>query len=404
MQINHSQNPYTLFNLVAIALIGLCGTDALAQSGSRGAATAGSASRVISQAAPVQSFQQPAATFQSQSQPFTPQQSFAPNQTFAPTQNFAPDQTFAPTQSFSTPQEFGIDRTFAPAQPSMQPIMQTPASADATSGGGSLGIPQSSLVDPVFEVHDPYSAHSVDHSSWDSFLQRYLVTGARGVNRIKYRQVTDRDRQQLNCYLHRLQNTDIRTLNRDEQLAFWFNMYNAKTASIVLDNYPVRSVRRIKQKFTDFVGPFDDEGVVNVLGKPLSLNDIESGIIRPVWKDPRIHYAVNCASFGCPNLSPTAWTAANIDSRLNSAAYDFINSGRAVRSGLRGVRLSKIYKWYKDDFGGDDESVLAHVRQYSDNCTANTLCNRQSISGYFYDWSLNDGKVTRPRLLESWRR
>jgi len=149
-----------------------------------------------------------------------------------------------------------------------------------------------------------------------------------------------------------LQNTDIRALNRDEQLAFWFNIYNAKTASI-----------------TDFVGPFDDEGVVNVLGKPLSLNDIESGIIRPVWKDPRIHYAVNCASFGCPNLSPTAWTAANIDSRLNSAAYDFINSGRAVRSGLRGA-----------------------------------LCNQQSISGYFYDWSLNDAKVTRPRLLESWRR
>ena len=181
-------------------------------------------------------------------------------------------------------------------------------------------------------------------------------------------------------------------------------MYNAKTTSIVLQNYPVRSVRQIKQKFTDFVGPFDDEGVVNVLGKPLSLNDIESGIIRPVWKDPRIHYAVNCASYGCPNLSPTAWTAANIDSRLNSAAYEFINSGRAVQSSLCGLRLSKIYKWYKDDFGGDDESVISHVRQYSNNQTANTLCNRTSISGYFYDWSLNDGKVTRPRLLESWRR
>ena len=403
MQIKHSQNHLTLLKLSAIALIGLCAADAQAQSGSRGAAPSGSASRAISQAVPVQSFQQPTTTFPSQSQPVAVQQSLAPDQTFTPTQSFTPDQTFAPTPSFSSPQGFVTDQTFAPAQSSMQPIMQGATSADA-SGGGSLGIPQSSLVDPVFEVHDPYSGHSVDHSTWDSFLQRYLVTGARGVNRIRYRQVTDCDRQQLNCYLHRLQNTDIRALNRDEQLAFWFNIYNAKTASIVLENYPIRSVRQIKQKFTDFVGPFDDEGVVNVLGKPLSLNDIESGIIRPVWKDPRIHYAVNCASFGCPNLSPTAWTAANIDSRLNSAAYDFINSGRAVRSGLRGVRLSKIYKWYKDDFGGDDESVLAHVRQYSDNCTANTLCNQQSISGYFYDWSLNDAKVTRPRLLESWRR
>jgi len=351
----HRKHPQALLKLSAIALIGLCGADAQAQSGSSSALPSGSGSRVISQVAPVQSFQQPAATFQSQSQPFGVQQSFAPNQTFAPPQNF------------SVPQEFGIDQTFVPTQSPMQP-----------TGGGSPGIPQSSLVDPVFEVHDPYSGYAVDHSSWDSFLQRYLVTGPRGVNRIKYRQVTACDQQRLNCYLQRLQSTDVRALNRDEQLAFWFNLYNAKTASIVLQNYPLRSVRQIKQKFTDFVGPFDDEGVVNVLGKPLSLNDIESGIIRPVWKDPRIHYAVNCASFGCPNLSPTAWTC--------------------------GVRLSKIYKWYKDDFGGDDESVLAHVRQYSNNQTANTLCNRQSISGYFYDWSLNDGKVTRPRLFESLRR
>lgn len=287
----------------------------------------------------------------------------------------------------------------------MQPSVQGSMSGEVnTAGGGSPGIPQSSLVDPIFEMHDPNSAYVVDHSPWDAFLRRYLVTGPSGVNRIKYRQVTTCDQQQLNCYLQRLQSTDIRGLNRDEQLAFWFNMYNAKTASIVLQNYPVRSVRQIKQKFTDFVGPFDDEGVVTVLGKPLSLNDIESGIIRPIWKDPRIHYAVNCASYGCPNLSPTAWTAANLDSRLNSAAYDFINSGRAVRSSLCGIRLSKIYKWYKDDFGGDDESVLAHVRQYANGETANALCNRTSISGYFYDWSLNDAKVNRARLLESWRR
>jgi len=393
-------NPRHLLKLIAIALVVLSGPDAVAQSGSRGAAPSGSGSRAVSQAvqpAPVQSFQQPSAAFQSQGQPFSTQQSFAPTQTFAPADSFAPTESFAPSQSFA-PME-----SFSTAQAPMQSVT-TMDNGSAASAGGSPGIPQSSLVDPVFEVHDPNSGTAVDHSTWDSFLQRYIVTGPRGVNRINYRQVTGCDQQRLNGYLQQLQSTDIRALNRDEQLAFWFNLYNAKTTSIVLQNYPVRSVRQIKQKFTDFVGPFDDEGVVNVLGKPLSLNDIESGIIRPVWKDPRIHYAVNCASFGCPNLSPTAWTADNIDARLNSAAYDFVNSGRAVRPGFFGNRFSKIYKWYKDDFGGDDAGVTAHVRQYADGQTANTLCNRTRISGYFYDWSLNDGKVRRARLFEQWRR
>lgn len=168
----------------------------------------------------------------------------------------------------------------------------------------------------------------------------------------------------------------------------------------MLDNYPIRSVRQIKQKLTDFVGPFDDEGAVTVMGKSLALNDIESGIVRPVWNDPRIHYGLNCASFGCPNLSANAWTAENIDGQLNAAAYQYINSGRAVKRDWRGVRIAKIYKWYKDDFGETDEAVLNHIRQYADADTLSMLCGQQKIAGYFYDWSLNDGRILRSRLLE----
>ncbi len=405
MQINRFEKLPTVTKWIALLSICLCGPDTLAQSGSRGAAPVGSGSRLLTPAAPAfQPSSQPFAAQPSFASPqnFAPVESFAPVQNFAPVENFTPVQNFAPAESFSTPQAFG---TAQPAMPT-QSFMSQPTGTDAnvTGASSSLGIPQSSLVDPVFETHDPYSQFSVDHSPWDAFLQRYLVTGPRGVNRIKYGQVTACDRHRLNSYLQQLQCTDVRALNRDEQLAFWFNLYNAKTTSIVLQHYPIRSIRQIKQKFTDFVGPFDDPGVVNVLGKPLSLNDIESGIIRPIWKDPRIHYAVNCASFGCPNLPSNAWTASNIDARLNSAAYNFVNSGRAVKSGCNGIRLSKIYKWYKDDFGGDEQSVLAHIRQYANGPTSNLMCNCTSISGYFYDWSLNDGKVTRRRLLESWRR
>lgn len=278
--------------------------------------------------------------------------------------------------------------------------------APMSTGGrsGAAGIPDSSLVDPVFQINNPGSMQTVDHSSWDYFLSRYLTSDPEGVARVCYGSVSCEDRQVLQGYLQKLQSIDVRALNQSEQLAYWFNLYNAKTVSLVLDNYPIRSVRRIKQKFTDFVGPFDDEGAVTVLGKPLSLNDIESGIIRPVFNDPRIHYALNCASYGCPNLSPTAWSSSNLNAQLDSAAYQYINSDRAVKRGLLGVRVSKIYKWYESDFGGEQQGVLNHIRLYADANTLEKINCQQSIRGYFYDWSLNDARVRGPRILESLRR
>lgn len=299
--------------------------------------------------------------------------------------------------------EFAFGQDLAPTgsgtrTPNFQ--SQPPTASQPAGSSGVAGIPDSSLVDPVFQVSDPWSPIVVDHSLWDAFLCRYLVTDSVGINRVHYGRVTSQDRQLLESYLNQLQATDIRTLNRNEQLAYWFNLYNAKTVAVVIDNYPIRSVRQIKQKFTDFVGPFDDEGAVNVLGKSLSLNDIESGIIRPVWNDPRIHYALNCASYGCPNLAPQAWNGHDIDARLNSAAWDYINSDRAVKRGLFGVKLAKIYKWYSADFGGTDAAVLNHIRQYANENTLRKIGGQSRVGRHFYDWSLNDAKFLRPRLLE----
>ena len=338
-----------------------------------------------------------------------------PSPSFATPQNFAP----APSLQFQSPSvqpaqsvvggfvQEQFPNQFQSPGVTVQPESFGPAagtslpSSTSSSGSSSIGIPASSLVDPIFEISDPNSPYSVSHATWDCFLSRYMVTDAVGINRLRYNDVGPEDRCALKQYLDYLQSVDTRTLNRDSQLAFWLNLYNARTVDIVLDNYPIRSIRQVKMKFTDFVGPFDDPGAVTVLGKPLSLNDIESGIVRPVWKDPRIHYALNCASYGCPNLSPQAWTAANLDGRLNAAAYDYINSNRAIHRGVFGVRVSKIFKWYKDDFGGNDQAILNHFRQYANPSTQLKLQGQQSIRGYFYDWSLNDGKITRRRLLES---
>jgi len=356
------------------------------QSGSRGTASpsAGLSSPTFS--APTGGFSSP--TFTGQPQIVTSQNFGQPATGFSPT----PNQGFAP-QQFSALESQSL--TAAPV----------PSSSASSAGSSSLGIPSASIVDPVFEINDPYSAITVDHSAWNCFLSCYVRRDQQGLNRVAYRNVSGGDRQQLQSYINYLQSIDTRVLNRNEQLAYWFNLYNAKTVDVVLTNYPIRSIRQVKEKLTDFVGPFDDAGAVQVLGKSLSLNDIESGIIRPVWKDPRIHYALNCASYGCPNLASTAWTSANLEGRLNGAAFEYINSGRAVKSGLLGLRVSKIYKWYKDDFGGSDQAVIAHLRQYASPSTARQLNNAGGrIGGYFYDWSLNDARIQRVRLLERWIR
>ena len=366
------------------------------QSGSRGPAAAGSVATPTPALAPTQTFSAPL-----NSTPLnTPSQSFSTPSVLQP-QTFQGTQLSQPVYadpSFSNGQFIPQNGTTGF---SSQPGATSPQPASASGSGSTVaGIPSSSLVDPIFQTSDPSSAYAVDHSAWNCFLSRYLITDRSGINRVRYGQVSRSDRCGLKNYLQQLQSVDTRTLNRNEQLAFWFNLYNARTVDIVLDNYPIRSIRQVKQKFTDFVGPFDDPGAVNVLGKSLSLNDIESGIVRPVWNDPRIHYALNCASYGCPNLSPTAWNAYDLEQRLDSAAYAYINSNRAVKRGVSGVRVAKIYKWYKDDFGGTDQAVLNHIRQYANGNTLNKLRRQSSIRGYFYDWSLNDARIQRRRLLE----
>ena len=277
------------------------------------------------------------------------------------------------------------------ASPNTVPAGQTPAA----------NIP--GLIDPVFAISDPSSIQSVDHSSWDYFLSRYLVTDKACLNRISYAKVTRNDRNLLTQYLCDLQSTDVRTLSLNEQLAFWFNLYNAKVVDLALRNYPIRSIRLIKKDLLDLMGPFDDPGAVAVLGVKLSLNDIESGIVRPLFQDPRIHYGLNCASYGCPNLARNAWTANGIDQQLDQAACRFVNSGRDVKKGLGGLRVSKIYKWYKEDFGDSDRAVIAHLRRYANRETRLMLRGKTTVSGYFYDWSLNDAKNSQPRLLEAIR-
>ena len=252
----------------------------------------------------------------------------------------------------------------------------------------ALSAPQAELW-PRWEAHDAASADVVDHSAWQSFLDAYLVSGhPSGVNRVPYGEVSAADRRALQGYIDDLQAVSVSGLNRDEQLAYWINLYNAATVDVILDNYPVDSIRDIGGGLMA-KGPWD-EALLRVEGEDLTLNDVEHRIIRPIWQDERIHYVVNCASIGCPNIYPEALSASNWERIFEESAESYTNHPRGVRFDGNRLVLSEIYNWYVADFGGDIDGVVAHLVEYVDSETAERLRSHSGRVRYEYDWSLNE--------------
>jgi hypothetical protein len=249
--------------------------------------------------------------------------------------------------------------------------------------------PQAELW-PRWEAHDPASTREIDHEAWAAFLDEYLVPDhPSGVTRFAYGEVGDADARSLQRYLDRLQDVEVSMLNRDEQLAYWLNLYNAATIDLIIDNYPVESIRDIGSGLLSR-GPFDEE-ILRVEGEDISLNDIEHRIIRPIWQDPRIHYAVNCASIGCPDLHEEPFTASNWDRVFDQAAAEYINHPRGLRFEGNTLVLSSIYDWFIADFGGDLAGVIDHVLPYvTDARTAQRLRGFDGRVRHEYDWSLNE--------------
>ena len=238
-------------------------------------------------------------------------------------------------------------------------------------------------------AHVPGATARVDHAAWDAFLRAHVQVAAMGLNRVDYGAVPAADRQALDAYVAMLAGTPVSSLDLPEQFAYWVNFYNALTVKVVLDHYPVRSIRDIDISpglFAD--GPWKRK-LVTVEGEGLSLDDMEHRILRPIWRDPRIHYAVNCASVGCPNLQPEAFTAANADRLMEAGAKAYINDPRGVSFGAEGAVASKIYLWFQVDFGDTDAGVLEHMRRYAAPELAARLAGVREFADFAYDWTLN---------------
>lgn len=263
-----------------------------------------------------------------------------------------------------------------------------PARADLID---RLFAPRASLW-PFWAADDPAATLRVDHAPWSRFLAAWRVEGADGIARIAYGRVAAADRAALDGYVAALAAVPVRRLARAEQFAYWVNLYNALTVQLVLRHYPVRSIRDIDISPGLFArGPWERK-LATIEGQPVSLNDIEHRILRPIWRDPRVHYALNCASLGCPDIGRAALPADGTDAWLDGAARAYVNHPRGVSAGPDGLTVSSIYEWFRADFGGSERAVIEHVRRYAAPALARRLAGVPAIARTAYDWSLNDAR------------
>jgi hypothetical protein len=265
----------------------------------------------------------------------------------------------------------------------------------ALLGAALMAFSLAALAAPraeLWERWDKATANKVaiDHAEWNAFLAKYVKPGRDGINRVAYGKVAAYDREKLAAYLARMQGVKPTKFSRTEQRAYWINAYNAATVNVVLEHYPVESITKIDISPGLFAkGPWKKK-LLTIEGEDVSLDDIEHRILRPIWKDPRTHYSVNCASLGCPNLATVAYTAGNMEELLDAGARAYVNHPRGARIENGKLYVSSIYSWFEADFGDSEEGVIEHLEKYAEPALAKQLAGVHRIAGDSYDWSLND--------------
>ena len=214
--------------------------------------------------------------------------------------------------------------------------------------------------------------HSFDHSIWDQLLKNYVADNGK-VNYKGFKQ----DAKLLNGYIDYLA-TKIPSENwiKQEKLAYFINVYNANTIKLIIDNYPTKSIKDIKNPWS--------KNRIKIGEEDFSLEDIEHKILRKM-NEPRIHFAINCASASCPKLLNIAYKADNIETLLEKATKDFISDSDKNKISKENVQLSKIFDWYKKDFTKNG-SLIDYINQYSKV----KIDSDAKIFYLEYDWNLNE--------------
>lgn len=256
-----------------------------------------------------------------------------------------------------------------------------------------------SLISLIFS-HSVLASERFDHTSWQSLLQRHVYDLRGGqATEVDYAGFSQQ-RDDLKAYLNQLADVSQKQFDqweKPEQLAFLINAYNAWTIELILTRYP--ELDSIKDLGSLFSSPWKKE-FIPLLGEVRSLDDIEHSLIRGSdrYNEPRIHFAVNCASIGCPALARTAYTGDQLEQKLEQATQGFLMDRTRNRLNDDELEVSSIFKWYREDFEQgwrNTDSLAAFLALYSDALgltqeqRLRLQQNKTDIDFLSYDWKLN---------------
>lgn len=235
----------------------------------------------------------------------------------------------------------------------------------------------------------------IDHAVWGRLLQKYV--DAKGLVDYASWKASAADQRALDAYLSHLSSAAVsRSTNRSAKLAFWINAYNAVTVKGILREYPTSSIRNHTAKLVGYNIWKDLQ--LPVEGKSYSLEQIEHEVLRKMG-DPRIHFAIVCASIGCPRLLNEAYTANKLDAQLTDNAKAFFADPTKFQydASRKTIAVSPILEWFAEDFGQDQVAQMRRIAPYLPNAMAQQLAQSGAarVSYLDYDWGLNDRAASR---------
>lgn len=228
-----------------------------------------------------------------------------------------------------------------------------------------------------------------DHSAFDGLLKKYVKDG-----RVDYKTWLAKDLKSLDAYLETVKAQDPEALSKDQKMTFWINVYNAWTIRSILKHYPLKSIMEITKGKLKGQPDFDvwKNNPLKIHGQDYHLDGMENKILRPMG-DARIHFAVNCASIGCPPLRGEAYTADKLDAQLTDNGKVFFADPGKFKADVaaKSVQLSKIFDWYKDDFGTKHSEIQKALAPYAPSADIRKLMETGTAKVSFldYDWNLN---------------
>ncbi len=224
------------------------------------------------------------------------------------------------------------------------------------------------------------NAKPITHELWTSLLNKHVSTDGH----VNYEGFIE-DKVTFDKYLTLLQNNhpNKKQWSDNEQLAYWINAYNAFTVKLIVDNYPLESIKDIKRGLV-FVNTVWDMKFIQIEKATYDLNNIEHGIIRKQFDEPRIHFAVNCASVSCPNLRNEAFVADRLDEQLTEQSKYFLRNNLKNNITADRIKISKIFNWFKGDFTKNG-SLIDFLNLYAPS----KINSNATIEYMDYDWGLN---------------